>query len=462
MLVDSVPVYLGGVATPSGTKNLLFVVTTGGALLALDAANGSTLWQQQPTGRGTLTNGSPAIDPNRMFVYAYGLDGYVHKYGTADGTEIRTNGWPELATSKPNVEKAASALAIASPAGGDSFLYSTTNGYFGDQNDYQGHVTAINLRTGNQTVFNTLCSNSSSHFVEIESGFGPNDCFFPDRSAMRGSGIWGRPGVVYDSGLNRIFFATGNGAFAANAWGDSVLALNPDGTGLNAAQGLPLDSYTPTEFATPYPGDTDVGSTSPAILPSTSSQYPHLAVQSGKDGCVRLLDLDDLSGRGGPGNSGGELNSAGTGSCPDALNAEVLTQPAVWVSPTDGSTHFFIAAGTGLFAYRLAFNGSGYPTLGPPTRIGQGGTSPAIANNQIYYLTNDRKISVIDAATGNAVWSSSGGGGKSIGPTHWQSPIVVDGHVYFVDGNDPQIGGASTIWAFALDGNIIFQDGFEQ
>src|SRR5581483_3981763 len=64
VLVDSVPVYLGGVATPSGTKNLLFVVTTGGALLALDAANGSTLWQQQPTGRGTLTNGSPAIDPN--------------------------------------------------------------------------------------------------------------------------------------------------------------------------------------------------------------------------------------------------------------------------------------------------------------------------------------------------------------------------------------------------------------
>ena len=56
---DSAPVYLGNVATSSGTKNILFILTNNGTFLG--ARRGSTalnvLWSHQPTGAGTTTAG---------------------------------------------------------------------------------------------------------------------------------------------------------------------------------------------------------------------------------------------------------------------------------------------------------------------------------------------------------------------------------------------------------------------
>ncbi|MEP7043810.1 MAG: PQQ-binding-like beta-propeller repeat protein, partial [Dokdonella sp.] len=274
---DSSPVLLTAVSTASGSKDLLFLVTKDGHLLALDAADGSVLWSKQPTSTGgNLTTGAPAIDPNRQFVYAYGLDGYVHKYAVGDGSETTSGGWPQLSTSKPNAEKGASGIAIASPPGGVNYLYSVTDGYIGDGGDYQGHVTTVNLSTGAQTVFNTLCSDQNVHFI----GSGTN-------CSSRQSGIWGRPGAIYDAGTNRIYVATGNGQFNASTgghnWADSVLALAPDGTG--SGGGMPRDSWTPTNFQDLQNGDIDLGSVAPAILPAPAgSTAAHLALQAGKDG----------------------------------------------------------------------------------------------------------------------------------------------------------------------------------
>ena len=93
-------------------------------------------------------------------------------------------------------------------------------------------------------------------------------------------------------------------------WGDSVLALNPDGTG--SGGGMPVDSYTPTTFQNLQNTDADLGSESIAIVPpppGTAAQYQHIAVQAGKDGCVRLINLADLSGQGAPAKTGGELDA---------------------------------------------------------------------------------------------------------------------------------------------------------
>ena len=95
---------------------------------------------------------------------------------------------------------------------------------------------------------------------------------------------------------------TGNAAFspASHHWGDTVLALNPDGSG--NANGDPLDTYTPANFAQLNSLDLDLGSTAPAILPVTDTRkVQNLAVQGGKDQMLRLLNLDNLSGHGGPG-----------------------------------------------------------------------------------------------------------------------------------------------------------------
>ena len=294
---DGAPVALSSVATPSGTRNLLFSTTKLGHILALDADTGAVVWSHMNSGSGS-TNSSPAIDPNRLYVYSYGLDGYVHKYRVGDGTEILTDGWPELGTLKGNVEKVAAALTFATAANGTTYLYLVHDGYIGDAGDYQGHITTINLSSGTQKVFNTLCSDQTVHFV---SSPGTPDC------ASRRSGIWARNGVTYDDATDRVYLATGNGQFNASTgghnWGDSVLALPADGSDV---AGGPADSYTPLNFQQLENGDTDLGSTGPAILPA-SSFAGRLAVQSGKDGQLRLIDLADMSGQGGPGHVGGEL-----------------------------------------------------------------------------------------------------------------------------------------------------------
>jgi outer membrane protein assembly factor BamB len=302
-VADGAPAYLSGISTAAGTRDLLFLTTKDGRLLALDALSGETLWSHQPASGPNYTTSSPAVDPNRQFVYSYSLEGQVHKYAVGDGSEVTGNGWPELATLKPDVEKGSSALSFATLSDQSTNLYVANGGYPGDDGQYQGHLTAIALASGAQTVFNTDCSQIAAH---LTAGGSPN-------CGSVQSAVWSRPGVVYDAELGRIFIATGNGVFDANQgghnWGDSVIALRPDASSDN---GAPLDSYTPTDFQSLADNDLDLGSTSPVLLPSPSGgTFPHLALQVGKDGQLRLLNLDNLSSQGGPGHAGGELQEPG-------------------------------------------------------------------------------------------------------------------------------------------------------
>src|SRR3984957_6727592 len=226
--IEGAPVVLTNVSTPSGLHDVAYVTTKNGWIVALDAYFGTILWSAQPANNGNITMSSPAIDPSLAFVYSSGLDGYLHKYAVGTGVEITGNGWPELMTLKPTVEKDGTAVTIA-VVGSTSYLYMGTGGYIGDAGDYQGHITAINLNTGTQNVFNTLCSNQSVHFSTSA------DC------GMKQSGIWAKAGVTFDPLTQMLYVGTGNGLFnpTQNAWGDTILKLNPDGTG--AGNGYPVD-----------------------------------------------------------------------------------------------------------------------------------------------------------------------------------------------------------------------------
>ena len=204
-VADGAPAYLSSVTTPQGVKNLIFVTTKDGTIAAIDAQTGGVVWSHQyPAGSCRINNhtsicyttSSPAIDPNRQFVYSYGLDGYVHKYQVGDGTEIKSGGWPELATLKPFNEKGSSALSIATAKNGKSYLYVANGGYLGDHGDYQGHITTIDLSSGLQKGFNAACSNQTVHFVEKP---GTPDC--PSVQTA----IWARAAVGYDPALDKIF-----------------------------------------------------------------------------------------------------------------------------------------------------------------------------------------------------------------------------------------------------------------
>jgi len=431
---DGTPVFLESVVTAGGTKDLLFVTTKAGDTVALDALTGAQVWiKQYPAGTCKIisngggvcyTTSSPAIDPNRQFVYAYGLDGKAHKLQVGDGTEITTGGWPQTTTLKGYDEKASSALATAT-ADGVTYLYVAHGGYPGDAGDYQGHITTINLATGAQTVFNTMCSNQVAHLAHT--GTAP-------ACASAQSAIWARPGVVYDAGTNRIFVGTGNGSFNANSnWSESVLALSPNGTGTSTG---PIDSYTPTNFQGLDTADADLGSTAPAILPvPANSIVQHLAVQAGKDAKLRLINLANLSGLAGPGHTGGEVGTV--------INLPqgggVLSQPAVWVNPADGATWVYIANSSGISGLKLAIDASGNPSLSPQWQKTGGGFSPLIANNVLYYAGSNA-LRALNPTTGAALWT-----GTQIGGIHWQSPIVAKGIVYVAD-------QAGKLTAYALPG----------
>lgn len=427
-VADGAPVYLSDVSTPGGVRDLMFVTTRDGHIVALDSYTGAPVWSKQYGPNGCLINhnqsrnepcyttSSPAIDPNRQYVYSYGLDGYVHKYQVADGTEALTGGWPELTTTKGYDEKGSSALSIATSANGTSFLYVAQSGYPGDQGNYQGHITAINLKDGTQKVFNTLCSNQTVHFVDARVTGGP-DCYPETMGA-----IWARPGVVYDPYHDRILMTTGNATFqpANHLWGDTVFSLHPDGTGL---AGDPLDTYTPDNYQYLDDADLDLGSTAPAILPLAGGKYPHLAVQGGKDGLLRLLNLDQLSRQSGIGYTGGEVFSI-----PVPMGGQILTQPAVWVDPADHNTWIIVSNGAGSAALQLAVNIAGDPGLVLKWSAGAG-TSPLVANG-VVFIARSGLISALDATSGSLLWSDN-----RVGPIHWESPIVVKGVVYITDHN---------------------------
>src|SRR6185312_10526158 len=133
---EGAPVLLTQVTTASGTKDVLYLTLNNGTLIALDAATGTSLWSQYPADTNAcaidaspcFTTSSPALDPNRQFVYSYALDGYVHKYRVGDGVEITAGGWPQLSSAKPDVEAESGALAIATTSSGSTYLYATFAG----------------------------------------------------------------------------------------------------------------------------------------------------------------------------------------------------------------------------------------------------------------------------------------------------------------------------------------------
>ncbi len=429
---DGAPVALGGVVgTPGGMVDLVFVTTRAGHLIAVNGRTGATVWSVQhgsstcqinnpaPVANPTNpchTNASPAIDPNRQFIYAYGLDGFVHKHQVATGAEVTGGGWPELATRKPFNEKGSSALGIATTPGG-TFLYVANGGYPGDAGDYQGHLTTINLATGAQHVFNALCSNLVDvHFAQTGGA--------PDCAGQTQSAIWARPGAVYDAATGKIYMATGNGTFnaAQHDWGDTVFALNPDGTGLS---GNPLDTYTPANQSTLDALDQDLGSTAPAILPTPPGcGVPNLAVQGGKDGLIRLLNLSNLGG------VGGEIPGS---IVPAPGSGLMLTAPAVWVNPGDNATWAFLSTTNGIAGLRLTCPNGGQPslqTIWQHTGAGIGSnSSPLVANGVLYAYTvvNGGTLSGFNPTTGGTLWAAT------VGSIHWESPLVANGILYLPD-----------------------------
>jgi PQQ-like domain len=393
--VDSSPIYLHQANVRGAAHSVVVVTTTYGKTLALDATSGRVLWAFTPAGysrwAGTaqITTTSPLADPNGLFVYAASPNGLIHKLALADGKEA--GGWPVSITRDATHEKLAAALNLVG-----RYLLAATGGYFGDAPPYQGHVVAIDRASRRiASVFNTLCSNRRRIIV-------PSSCSASD------SAILSRGGAVVEPGGTRLLLSTGNGPWNGSTnFGDSVVELAlPD---LRFRQ-----AFTPTNQAELSESDTDLGSSAPVVLGQDR------ALIAGKDGAMRVLSLSHLDGHP-PARSnklGGEVQRL-----PLPGGGELFTAPAVWAE--GNSITVFVGAEHATAAYSL---------IGGRLRLAwqnaNPGTSPLLAGGLLYvYDPSEGGIEVYKPRSGHPIAKLAGS------PGHWNSPIVVDGHVVEPEGN---------------------------
>ncbi|MBV9647480.1 MAG: PQQ-binding-like beta-propeller repeat protein [Candidatus Eremiobacteraeota bacterium] len=409
-VADSSPIYASHVKrSRHAAIAMLFVVDGAGTSYGIDAGSGAVLWRF-PTHGPKITASSPVLDPDGRHLYVPGVDGRVHKLDAASGIEVKASGFPLLITRMPDVEKDASALNLA-----NGFLYAVTSGYLGDAGPYVGHVVTVRLRDGQTHVLNTLCSNINR--LLLDRSYDPNSA--ASCSSVR-SGIWSRSGVVVDPDpklRGRVYVATGNGPFDGKRnWGDSVLALNPDGSRIE-------DSFTPSDYAELENTDLDLGSTAPALLPPQAhSRAPLMAVQGGKSHVLYLLDRTHLGG------VGGALSQF-------SLPYEMFSAPAVW-RDAHGTTWIylgFLPESHSVMGLTVQNDAGAKSRLHEAWSKEVGATSPVVANG-IVFVAGDGALSALDAQTGALLWSSTRpSAGGTIGGIHWQSPIVAGDSVYVCD-----------------------------
>ena len=399
--VDASAIYLHAAQIGGASHETIFVTTSYGKTIAIDAVSGTILWEHTPTtyaglaGSYRITNTTPAADSSRQYIYTASPDGRVYKLAVADGHEI----WSAPITHLPARERVASPLTVF-----HGKVIVAVGGYLGDQPPYQGHVVILDGRTGHLLhVWNALCSPRRELLLAQ----------FPCQSQR--ASIWGRAGAVIDSSTGGIFVATGNGPFNGRSnWGDATIELDSTAS--------MIGNWAPANQAYLDSADLDLGSSSPVLM------GPMLVAQGGKDGRIHLIDWRRM--RGTTPHVGRDIQIVTT---PDST--DLRSAPAVMHDIT--TTWLFVADNLGTQAWKLS--GSRLTSVWKNSKPG---TSPVVAGGLLFVYDAAGYVRVYDAATGHDEADLSCGAG------HWNSPIVVDGMIIEPEGdaNHKDTTGVIDIW----------------
>ena len=381
--VDAQPLYLSNVSIPGqGMRNVLYVATEHGSVFAFDAdrISGNTttpLWMvstQLPgelpsddRGCGQVTpeigiTSTPVIDRGRGAIYVVAVSkdaggNYFHRIHALDlttGKELFGGPTTITATYPGNGAGSSGGNVVFDPAEYNErpglleingTIY-TTWGSHCDIGAYTSWVMAYNADTLKQTAVLNLVPNGSD------------------------GGIWMAGTAPAADAAGNIYFILGNGTF------DTLL----DSSGLPSqgdcgncfvkiSSSSPiklLDYFTPSNTVAASAADEDFGSGGPLLLPDltdSTGTTRHLAVGSGKDATIYVLDRDNMGKFNANQNNVYELISGqlaggefakpsyfnGTvyyGAVGDALKAFPITNAKLAVTPSSQSSNQFPYPGT--------------------------------------------------------------------------------------------------------------------
>ena len=267
------PLYLDSTSSPIGP--VVIVVTESNNVYALNAVNGSIIWQRNvgtpSSGMGNIAplgiTGTPVIDiASRTIFFDAVIAGPNNLIFSLNGDTGAINpGWPvDVNASVPgfssSIQSQRAALGIM---GG--VVYVPYGGYFGDAGSYRGRLVGVQMNNpASVTGWATTATKS---------------------------GVWG-PGGVANDGTN-LFVTTGN-APTGSAWGaqESIVRLQAG----PIFSGATTDFWTPTNFATLDQGDTDLGGSGPILVDVPGATPSALVVALGKDGNAYLVNRSNLGG----------------------------------------------------------------------------------------------------------------------------------------------------------------------
>jgi hypothetical protein len=312
--VDAQPLYLSNVSIPgSGMKNVLYVVTEHGSVFAFDADNVSgtsakPLWQISTQMNGEVPSddrgcsqvtpeigitSTPVIDRTRGAIYVIAVSkdsggNYFHRLHALDlitGKELFGGPTTITATFPGNGAGSSGGVVPFDPAEYNErpgllelngTIY-TTWGSHCDAGAYTSWMMSFSADTLKQTSVLNLVPNGSD------------------------GGTWMSGTAPAADAAGNIYFIIGNGTFDTTLNASGFPSQGDCGNCyVKVSSTAPLklaDYFTPLNTVAESNVDEDLGSGGPLLLPDVtdvSGKTRHLAVGSGKDSIIYVLDRDNM------------------------------------------------------------------------------------------------------------------------------------------------------------------------
>jgi hypothetical protein len=419
------PLYIEG--GPNGP--MVIAVTESNNVYALDANNGSIIWQRNlgpavtsglPCGNINPLgiSGTPAVDlaSRSLFIDAM-IDGQTKKHFvfSLDVDTGATNlGWPVDLNATASYNDNTFTSLVQNERGGlaivNGIVYVSFSGHAGDCGTYHGWVVGIQIND-------------------------PSVVMAWATDAI-GGGIWGHGGVASD-GTN-MFVITGNTFNTNQVWsgGEAIIRLQAG----PIWSGQATDYWAPSNWFTLDQGDTDLGGVSATLVDVPGATPSQLVLALGKDSKAYLLNRNNLGGISAP------VTFA-------SLPTAVRGQSAATYHTGIGTYFAFHTENNAVAAYKVTATSP--PTIVPAWNMSQTGlgsvfvTSTNGPDNVIVWAAGgggDQRLHAYDGDTGTVIYSGGGANEMMTGTRKWNTGIVARGRIYYPADNK--------IYAFVTPGGV--------